>query len=324
MKHYSLYSIPFLLFFAYSCNSTVSEIEPKDNNTLHQVVRDNFGLQFLATSLHKTGISKTLIEAGPFTLLASSDQAFKDAGYKDPAAVYMEDASKLELITKYHILKSELIISKVKMGYNQPLETLLGTEAYLSKVLYGKDTMLTINGSIVLQLDTKASNGMMQVINNLLLPNAHKNLLDGLSAISDLSLFYQALKSSGITEQWKPNEKFTIYAPNNIAMRNAGYSSLEQIVETPKEKLIDLVEWHICKDQKFKQDYQFLATEGKDIYSEKSLNNKDIPISIQNHWRDRRIVDKLSMRIGSQYIQPTKYDIITGTGIIHIIGRTFN
>ena len=107
-------------------------------------------------------------------------------------------------------------------------------------------------------------------------------------------------------------------------MRNAGYSSLEQIVETPKEKLIDLVEWHICKDQKFKQDYQFLATEGKDIYSEKSLNNKDIPISIQNHWRDRRIVDKLSMRVGSKFIQPTKYDIITGTGIIHIIDRTFN
>lgn len=321
MKQYSLYYIPFLFLFASSCNSSFSEIEPKDNNTLNQVVRDNFGLQFLATSLHKTGLSKTLMEAGPFTLLASSDKAFKDAGYKDPAAVYMEAPSKLELISKYHILKTTVNISEIKLGLNQPLETLLGSNVYLSGVVRGKDTILTINGSRVLQADTKASNGVMQVIDRLLEPNAHKNIQDGLSGTPNLSLFYQALKSSGLIDEFKANEKFTIFAPDNQAMRNAGYINLEKIDQTPKQELKDLVEWHICKGQKFAQDYLLLLPEGKFQYEEKMLNGKILLVDLIRDWNNPSNFKGITI---SNLKSPlTKNDIITGTGIIHIIGRTF-
>ncbi|MGG5905604.1 hypothetical protein ACQ4LD_21085, partial [Sphingobacterium daejeonense] len=58
-----------------SCAKDEPIPEETQKNTLTDVVRDNFGLTYLLTALHKSGLNKTLMETGPYLSLITSDAA---------------------------------------------------------------------------------------------------------------------------------------------------------------------------------------------------------------------------------------------------------
>ena len=123
----------------------------------------------LVTAVQKAGLAKTLKGDGPFTVFAPSDQAFKNFW---PGTLQNllkpENKDKLELLLTYHVVSGKVKSKKaMKLGSVVPLS---GGSLKLSV----KDKELFINYAKVVKADVKASNGIIHVIDHVLVPNVMK------------------------------------------------------------------------------------------------------------------------------------------------------
>ena len=116
------------------------------------------------TSLLKTaGLVKTLKGNGPYTVLAPTDAAFA----KVPEATLDElaaDKAKLRSVLLYHVAKGKLTAAKV--AKHSSVKTLNGQSLRI-RVNGGK---VTVGGAQVTKPDVAASNGVIHVINKVLIP----------------------------------------------------------------------------------------------------------------------------------------------------------
>ena len=161
MKSKFLYTL-YLVFF--SC--LVSGAPKKDIVDTAVAVGE---FKTLLTAVQKAGLVETLKGDGPFTLFAPSDQAFKNFW---PGTLQNllkpENKDKLELLLTYHVVSGKVKSKKaMKLGSAVPLS---GGSLKLSV----KDKELFINYAKVVKADVKASNGIIHVIDHVLVPNVTK------------------------------------------------------------------------------------------------------------------------------------------------------
>ena len=113
----------------------------------------------------QAGLSATLQGAGPFTVFAPSNDAFKllPANTMDDLAKHPE---KLKNVLAFHIVTEKLMAAQVK---NSSAKTLNGANVALSKA----DDFVTIEEAMVQQADIQASNGVIHIIDSVLI-SPHK------------------------------------------------------------------------------------------------------------------------------------------------------
>jgi len=118
----------------------------------------------LATALTAAGLVETLKGAGPFTVLAPTDEAFAKIPAADLQAL-LADKTKLTKVLTYHVISGDVPSSQISTMSNA--KTLEGSEVSIKMV----DGKVMLNGtSTVTSADVKASNGVIHVINTVLMP----------------------------------------------------------------------------------------------------------------------------------------------------------
>jgi uncharacterized surface protein with fasciclin (FAS1) repeats len=117
----------------------------------------------LASLLTKAGLADTLATGGPFTVFAPTDSAFAKVPKATLAALGTNKA-KLRAVLLYHVVKG-----KVTAAQAMKLRS--------AKTLQGKSLSIRVNGAKVLvggatvtKADGVASNGVIHVINKVLIP----------------------------------------------------------------------------------------------------------------------------------------------------------
>ncbi len=112
------------------------------------------------------GLAETLRGTGPLTLFAPTNEAFKAVPSKtmDDLAQHPE---KLKAILTYHIVAGRTMAAEVK---NSNAKTLNGADVALSKA----GDFVTIENAAVVQADILATNGVVHVIDTVLLPPIKK------------------------------------------------------------------------------------------------------------------------------------------------------
>ena len=121
-------------------------------------------LSTLSGLVVKAGLSDALKGAGPFTVFAPSNDAFAAV----PAKTLEElgkDPAKLEAVLKFHVVGAQLLAADVKNG---PAKSLQGADLALSKA----GSFVTVEEAVVLTADIKASNGVVHIVDRVLLPPA--------------------------------------------------------------------------------------------------------------------------------------------------------
>jgi uncharacterized surface protein with fasciclin (FAS1) repeats len=117
----------------------------------------------IATKLIKeAGLASTLSGAGPLTVFAPSDDAFKAL----PVNTFNELSTNKELLTSvltYHVLPAEINSQSVANGSQK-------TANGASVAVYRSGTFLTIESALVTQADIKASNGVIDIVDTVLFP----------------------------------------------------------------------------------------------------------------------------------------------------------
>jgi uncharacterized surface protein with fasciclin (FAS1) repeats len=117
----------------------------------------------LATALDAADLIATLKGPGPFTVFAPTDAAFE----KLPAGTLeglLADKAKLSSVLTYHVVSGKVMAADV-VKLNSA-DTVNGKSVTI-KVVDGK---VMINGATVVTADIKASNGVIHVIDSVLIP----------------------------------------------------------------------------------------------------------------------------------------------------------
>ncbi|MEM9299077.1 MAG: fasciclin domain-containing protein [Bacteroidota bacterium] len=118
----------------------------------------------LVTAVKKAGLVETLKSSGPFTVFAPTDEAFAklpEGTLED--LLKPENKEKLASILTYHVVPAKVMASDVKPG---EVQTVNGKKAQL-KV---SGSSVTIDNATIVKTDIKTSNGVIHVIDNVILP----------------------------------------------------------------------------------------------------------------------------------------------------------
>lgn len=302
-----------------ACTKDNKSETPTDNNLISLVVADNFNLSVLSAVIKRSGQDKSLKGRGPFTLLAPSDVAFRLAGYPDLTSVATADASVISSIGHYHVLDGKYDLNKLPFQFNQQLRS-EGGRLYATRWVKGQDTVLTINGSRVLSTDIAASNGLIQVINRVLTPYLHDKLGDAVAAKQSITLFYEALRTSGLLETINGTGPFTIFAPNNAAMQAYGYTTVQQVRQTDPEVLRQLLRFHIILDRRFIYDY-ILSTDDTNQAQQTMLDGNVVNIQLTADASQPGGFSGITLRGpgNAADVNILQQDNLAGNGVLHIV-----
>jgi len=118
----------------------------------------------LAAAVKAAGLVETLQGNGPFTVFAPTDAAFADIQSEVDKLLKPENKSNLSKILTYHVVSGKMKAADLRDG--QDLTTVQGSKL---KVMV-KDGTVTVGNAKVTTADIIASNGVIHVIDKVLLP----------------------------------------------------------------------------------------------------------------------------------------------------------
>jgi uncharacterized surface protein with fasciclin (FAS1) repeats len=138
--------------------------EAASGTTITEVAAANDSFKILTAALQAAGLTDTLSGKGPFTVFAPTDAAFAKlpAGTLE-ALLKPENKETLVKILTYHVVPGEVTSSQLKSGEVATVEG--------SPVTVNVDgTGVTVNKANVVQPDIQASNGVIHVVDTVILP----------------------------------------------------------------------------------------------------------------------------------------------------------
>jgi uncharacterized surface protein with fasciclin (FAS1) repeats len=130
--------------------------------TIVEVATANGSFKTLVAAVKAAGLAETLSGKGPFTVFAPTDEAFAKL---PPGTVdaLLKDIPKLKAILTYHVVSGAVMAKDVKTGM---VKTVNGASLDVKASSAG----VMIDAAKVVAVDVKASNGVIHVIDTVVLP----------------------------------------------------------------------------------------------------------------------------------------------------------
>lgn len=118
----------------------------------------------LVAAVKAAGLVETLKAEGPYTVFAPTDEAFAKLPEGTVASLLKpENKKKLTEILTYHVIAAKVMAKDVKSGQ---VKTVNGKEATIAVGDHG----VKIDNATVIKTDIEASNGVIHVIDHVILP----------------------------------------------------------------------------------------------------------------------------------------------------------
>ncbi len=253
----------------------------------------------LVAAVTKASLVETLSGPGPFTVFAPTNDAFAallaDLGISAEELLASPD---LASILTYHVVAGKVTAADV-------------VKLNKATTVNGKDIMIEVkngevilNGSIkVIITDIMASNGVIHVIDGVLLPPADPkpSIVDIAVGNPDFSILVAALTKANLVDALSAPGPFTVFAPTNAAFEKLlgelGITA-EQLLNSPD--LASILRYHVTSG----------AVKAADVVkfsSVKTLNGASVHVSVQGK----------DVFLNKSKIITT--DIEASNGIIHVI-----
>ena len=119
-------------------------------------------LSTLNKLINDAGLTDTLRSSGPFTVFAPSDEAFKAVPPATLASL-AADPALLKSVLSYHVVPGTVMAADVKTGN---VKTVQGANVAVGKA----GTFVTVEDAVVVAADVPATNGVVHVIDKVLMP----------------------------------------------------------------------------------------------------------------------------------------------------------
>lgn len=141
-----------------------TNVHAQDSNIVELAVATD-DLSTLVTAVQEAGLVETLQSDGPFTVFAPTNAAFEalPEGTLD-MLLKPENKDKLQAVLTYHVVSGKVMSPDLKDG--MMAETVEGSKATIKL----EDGMAWVDGAKVAMADINASNGVVHVIDKVILP----------------------------------------------------------------------------------------------------------------------------------------------------------
>ena len=249
----------------------------------------------LAKALTEAGLVSALKGDGPFTVFAPTDAAFKKLP-KGTLEMLLkpENKDKLIGILTYHVVPGSFEASQV-LG-SKTLTTLNG-----QRVDINKDNA-QIDGTSIVKTDIKCSNGVIHVIDEVILPQSD-SILDIATSAGSFNTLAAALEAADLIDALKGEGPFTVFAPTDEAFAALPEGTLDELLKPEnKEQLRSILLYHVVKGRV----YADLAIEAGEAAT---LQGGEV--EIKKSWGNVKVNDA----------KVTTPDIEASNGVIHVIDR---
>ncbi|GAB3506476.1 fasciclin domain-containing protein [Spirosoma knui] len=213
-----------------ACNNDDDNNNTPQLQTINELVTAGDRFTLLEAAVARAQLGTTLSQPGPFTVFAPSDDAFRAAGFADVAAINAAPDTTLRRILQYHVISGTAIpASGITAGQTaQPTSLSTNGTLYITRAASTSasgGSGISVNGARVIAADGQASNGVIHVIDRVLMP-ARGNILQVAQADTSLSLLVAAALRGGtaVTSALGGTTPVTVLAPTNAAFRAIGFT----------------------------------------------------------------------------------------------------
>ncbi len=212
----------------------------------------------LVAALQATGLDAALANTDDtFTVFAPTDDAFAKLG-EDTINALLADPDTLASILLYHVIGGQAVDSTTAISLaGNDVATVNGADITISV----RDSSLFINNSEVIAADVAASNGIIHVIDTVLLPPVEDNsegesgsgtdsdnngtLLDIARNNPDFSTLVAAIEAAGLDGAiGHPGDTYTVFAPTNAAFDALGEETINALLADP-DTLRNILLFHV-------------------------------------------------------------------------------
>jgi len=252
----------------------------------------------LLTALDTAGLTSALEGEGPFTVFAPTDDAFADLlATLDVSAEDLLAREDLADILLYHVLSGAYYANDVLANVPFNLDTLEGGPVFFSVM----DSMAYINGVDIVTTDILTTNGLIHVIDQVILPE--DNIIETAQAAGSFTVLLAALEEAGLTSVLESEGQFTVFAPTDDAFTDLLTAlNIDAATLLGVENLSDILLYHV-----FAGEYMASDVLTNVPFSLTSLQGSDVDFSV---------MDSMVYINGAQIITT---DIETANGVIHVI-----
>ena len=194
----------------------------------------------LVAALSATELVATLQGDGPFTVFAPTDQAFADAGIDLAAFTTDEDIATLTDILLYHVYSGSVNAADVTDGLTVAMVN--GDDASFTVT----DGTVMVGDATVVLADVPASNGVIHVIDKVLMPPA--DLVDIAAVAMSTGVhdsLVAALVKADLVSTLQGDGPFTVFAPTDQAFADAGIDLDAFTTDEEIAALTDILLYHV-------------------------------------------------------------------------------
>lgn len=203
----------------------------------------------LAAAVTAAGLVETLQGPGPFTVFAPTDEAFAalPAGTVE-TLLKPENKQKLVAILTYHVVAGKVMASDVvKLD---AAKTVNGQRVAIKVA----DGTVSVAGAKVLKTDIACSNGVIHVIDRVILPT-EATIPEVAVKAGSFKTLVAAAQAAGLVDVLGSKGPFTVFAPTDEAFAKLPAGTVESLLlPENKEKLAAVLKFHVVPGRVYSSD----------------------------------------------------------------------
>lgn len=197
-------------------------------------------LSTLASLIASAGLTGALQGPGPFTVFAPVNSAFAALDAEVVAA--LTDSGNADLLAEvlsFHVVSGVSALS-TDLTDGQTVTTLEGGTLTLGVSASG----VTVNGTAVIEADIETENGVVHLIDGVLMPEV--DLVDKAILTPDVSTLVAAVVAGDLVSTLRGDGPFTVFAPINAAFEALGTDRLDVLLDPANQALLQkLLTYHV-------------------------------------------------------------------------------
>ncbi|MBK7428057.1 MAG: fasciclin domain-containing protein [Saprospiraceae bacterium] len=270
-------------------------IPPSPGNNIFDIISNTQTLSILEQAIISAGLVPVFEGAGPLTVFAPTNNAFNALPPGVLADLIADPTGALAQLLLYHASEGETLTSEMASGLN--LLTLQGQTVTVT--VNGQS--IFINNARITVADIIADNGVVHIINAVLIPPPPSNkIFDIIKNSPQHSILEFIITAAGYADELSGNAPFTVFAPTDAAFDALPAGFITELLDDPTGELLQILLYHTLNGSRLTSN----MSNGQNIVT---LNGASVTITIND----------LGVFVNDAMI--TVANIIADNGMVHVI-----
>ena len=277
-------------------------------HVIDKVLSPDDTLDNIPRTAHCTGMHNSLVSAiiqadllstlegdGPFTVFAPTDMAFAQANIDLVSLDTPEGKATLSDILLYHVVSGEVPSSAVT-------DCMSADSANENTLSFTVDNGVMVNDANVITPDVATSNGIIHVIDKVLMPTDTPNDIPATARCTGIhDSLVAAVLQADLLETLQGEGPFTVFAPTDQAFIDANIDLADLDTPEGKEILSNILQYHVVSGSVASSTIENCATA-------QALNDQSLAFTVGNTVmvNDANVISA---------------DVATSNGVIHVIDK---